>query len=401
VTTDAHVDEDRAQQLRDRLADQLDATGDLKTVGWRNAVRRVPRHVFLPRFYAWRDSAVGPTAWVPVTRESAGDEAWLTQVYENTTWTTQLDGSDASWHREGPQFGSPTSSSTLPGLLVMMLEHLDVRDGDRLLIVGTGTGYSTALASERLGDGRVVSVDVDPILVDHARRRLRQAGYVPAVVTGDGLAGHEHAAPYDRVIAFCSPTSIPVAWLKQTRPGAVVVTTLTGALGGYGLVRLTVGHDGGASGRLLPEPASFMPARSQANPQPIGLKERMGPSRGAPRPARTSPAILDDNAFRFTAQLALPGVMRFTVTDDDTMHTYLAHSDDGSWARLHGEGTAWLVEQGGPRTLWDELETAHDDWTAAGSPAPAAYLVSVTPGGGQHFQVDGAGLGFTLAPESS
>lgn len=185
------VDEVRAQQLRDRLADELAATGDLKTAGWRDAVRRVPRHVFLPRFYAWQDTDGGPTAWVPVTHESAGDDSWLTQVYENTTWTTQLDGNDASWEREGPQFGSPTSSSTLPGLLVMMLEHLDVADDDRLLIVGTGTGYSTALASERLGADHVVSIDVDPVLVNRARDRLRQAGHTPTVIAGDGLAGYE------------------------------------------------------------------------------------------------------------------------------------------------------------------------------------------------------------------
>lgn len=399
MTTATGIDEARAQELRDRLVAQLTAAGDLKTPGWQEAVRRVPRHVFLPRFYAWQDTDAGPTAWVPVTRESAGDEAWLSKVYENTTWTTQLDGDDASWEREGPQFGSPTSSSTLPGLLVMMLEHLDVADGDRLLIVGTGTGYSTALASERLGANQVVSVDVDLVLAERARARLQRAGYTPAVVAGDGLAGYETGAPYDRVIAFCSPTSIPSSWLAQVRPGAVIVTTITGALGAYGLIKLVVGDDGGATGHVLPDAASFMLARSQANPPPIGLKDRMGASHGAPQAARITPEALDDNAFRFTAQLALPHVMRYTVSENDTTYTYLAHHADGSWARVHGAGDTWLVEQGGVRALWDELHAVHGNWTAAGSPQPSAYTVAATAGGTQRIWADGAALDFVL-PQS-
>lgn len=392
----AGVNEARAQELRDCLVSQLSATGDLKSHGWRDAVRRVPRHVFLPRFYAWKDTDGGPTAWVPVSRESAGEDAWLTQVYENTTWTTQLDGSDASWEHDGPQLGSPTSSSTLPGLLVRMLERLDVADGDQLLIVGTGTGYSTALASERLGAGHVVSVDVDPVLADRARARLHHAGYPATVVAGDGLAGYEPRAPYDRVIAFCSPTSVPPAWVTQARPGAVIVTTLTGALGGYGLLRLTVGDDGAAAGRVLPDSASFMPARSQANPAPIGLKDRMGVTHGVPRPARIDPNVLDDNAFRFTAQLVLPGVMRFTVAEDETTYTHLAHQHDGSWARLHQLGDEWLVEQGGARALWDELEVVYDAWTAAGSPPPSTYTIAITSDGPQRIWIDGTDLDYVL-----
>ncbi|WP_157987785.1 ATP-grasp peptide maturase system methyltransferase [Jiangella endophytica] len=395
MTTETGAGEVRAQQLRDQLADQLAASGGVTTPGWRQAVRRVPRHEFLPRFYAWQDTDGGPTAWVPVTRESVGEEAWLTRVYENTTWTTQLDGSDASWEREGPQFGSPTSSSTLPGLLVMMLEHLDVADGDKLLIVGTGTGYSTALASERLGSNRVVSVDVDPLLADRARARLHRVGYSATVIAGDGLAGHEPGAPYDRVIAFCSPTSIPSAWLAQARPGAVVVTTLTGALGGYGLVKLTVDEAGGATGQVLPQAASFMLARSQTNPSPIRLRDRMGPSHGAPRSARITPRLLDDNAFRFTAQLAVPDVMRFTVIDDGTTYTHFAHRHDGSWARLQQKGDGWLVEQGGARALWTELEAIHDSWTEAGSPQPAAYAISAGADGSQRIWAGGTELGFT------
>lgn len=386
--TPAGVNEARAQELRDRLVGRLTATGDLKTQGWRDAVRRVPRHEFLPRFYAWQDTDGGPTAWVPVSRELSGEDAWLARVYENTTWTTQLDGSDASWEHDGPQVGSPTSSSTLPGLLVRMLERLDVTDGDQLLIVGAGTGYSTALASERLGGGHVVSVDVDPVLADRARARLHRAGYPATVVAGDGLAGYEPAAPYDRVIAFCSPTSVPPAWLTQARPGAVIVTTLTGALGGYGLLRLTVGDDGEAAGRVLPDSASFMPARSQANPAPIGLKDRMGVTHDVPRPARVAPDVLDDNSFRFAAQLALPGVMRFAVTEDETTYTQLAHHLDGSWARLHQLGDVWLVEQGGNRALWDEVEAIHDSWTADGAPPPSAYTVAIARDGTHRFRID-------------
>ena len=53
--------------------------------------------------------------------------------------------------------------------------------------------------------------------------------------------------------------------------------------------------------------------------------------------------------------------MRFTVTEDGTTHTYLAHHEDGSWARLH-KHYDWLVELGGHRSLWDQLEAVHEGW---------------------------------------
>ena len=78
------------------------------------------------------------------------------------------------------------SSSTKPDLVVRMLEILQVRDGHRVLEIGTGAGYNAALLTHRLGGARVCSVEVDGDLVALARRRLAAAGYYPTLVTGDG-----------------------------------------------------------------------------------------------------------------------------------------------------------------------------------------------------------------------
>ena len=114
MTTETGVDEGRAQQLRDRLADQLTATGDGKPPlaggGTTRTAARVPATVL--RLAGRRRR---PHRVVAGDRESAGEDAWLNRVYENTTWTAQLDGNDASWEREGPQLGGPTAHRPCPG----------------------------------------------------------------------------------------------------------------------------------------------------------------------------------------------------------------------------------------------------------------------------------------------
>ncbi|HSZ46113.1 MAG TPA: methyltransferase, partial [Streptosporangiaceae bacterium] len=98
---------------RRRLADELAGGGHLRSAAWRAAVEAVPREAFLAgRVY--RPVRSGPSWWEPVTPEQVGQDCWLDLAYQDVTWVTQLDGTDTA---VAPH-GTPTSSSTMPGLVV-------------------------------------------------------------------------------------------------------------------------------------------------------------------------------------------------------------------------------------------------------------------------------------------
>jgi protein-L-isoaspartate O-methyltransferase len=95
-----------------------------------------------------------------------------------------------------------------------------------VLEIGTGTGWNAALLCKRVGKrGRVVSIEVDPLIAQAAWSALARAGYSPLVITADGVDGHPDGAPYDRVLATAAVREIvPRAWLGQTRPDGIIVT---------------------------------------------------------------------------------------------------------------------------------------------------------------------------------
>ena len=201
-----------------RLADQLEADGVLRDPAWREAVAAVPRHVFVP-------SAVEQDpltcAWTPIDVSSP---AGLDRVYSSETLVTTL--ADRGADQEA------ISSSTKPDLMILMLEALDVHDGHRVLEIGTGTGYNTALLCARLGDPRVFSVDIDSALVDRACERLARTGFHPTLAAADGVDGLPEHAPYDRIIATCSVPAVPWAWAEQLTEDGLVLVDVNAAFGG-------------------------------------------------------------------------------------------------------------------------------------------------------------------------
>ncbi|OKI67672.1 methyltransferase domain-containing protein [Streptomyces sp. MJM1172] len=229
---------------------ELAAAGVLVDPAWRAAFEGVPRHAFVP--YFWTGRGAGHERLWGEDPDPEQRARWLRGVYTDTPLATRL------------RDGELVSSSSQPSLMAKMLNALDVRDGHRVLEIGTGTGYNAALLCHRLGDDLVTTVDLEEEITESARTHLAALGYRPTVVTGDGARGCPSRAPFDRILVTCTLPRIPPAWLGQCRPGARVLAPLS-----TGLIALTVRDAELAEGRFLHTSAYFVPLRgATAAPPP-------------------------------------------------------------------------------------------------------------------------------------
>lgn len=187
----ANTERHDAFTLRQTLVDELKRKGLITTPPVEAAFQAVPRHLFVPG--------------VPL------EEAYTDRAIVNK----RLDG---KW----------VSSSSQPAIMAIMLEQLGLEPGQKVLEIGTGTGYNAALIAHLVGEtGRVVTIDIDEDIVAGAHERLAAAGLDRVeVICADGGYGYAEAAPYDRIILTVGAWDITPAWWEQLKPDGRLVLPL-------------------------------------------------------------------------------------------------------------------------------------------------------------------------------
>ncbi len=111
-----------------------------------------------------------------------------------------------------------------PSMIAIMLEEASLRTGERVLEIGTGSGYHAALLACLVGPENVVSVERIPELAAWGRLNLDRTGFgAVTVVTGDGTLGDPAHAPYDCILATAGAPHLPRTWSDQLRPGGRIL----------------------------------------------------------------------------------------------------------------------------------------------------------------------------------
>ncbi|MDH3278991.1 MAG: protein-L-isoaspartate(D-aspartate) O-methyltransferase [Nitrosopumilus sp.] len=111
-----------------------------------------------------------------------------------------------------------------PAVVSRMTEWLDVKQGQKVLEIGTGSGWQTAILSYLVGQGTVYSVEIKPELVKFAQENLEKLGINNVnMILSDGSIGYSKASPYDRIMITAACTEIPLPLLDQLADGGLLI----------------------------------------------------------------------------------------------------------------------------------------------------------------------------------
>jgi protein-L-isoaspartate(D-aspartate) O-methyltransferase len=167
-------DGERRRMVNDQLR-----TRDIRNDRVLNAMLKVPRHLFVPE----------------TERDRAYHDAPVPIGYGQTI--------------------------SQPYIVAFMTQALDVQPGDRVLEIGTGSGYQAAVLGELTNE--VYSIEIVAPLADRARETLRTLGYRNIQIrTGNGYLGWPEHAPYDRIIVTAAPDEVPPVLVQQLKVGGLM-----------------------------------------------------------------------------------------------------------------------------------------------------------------------------------
>ena len=146
-----------------------------------------------------------------------------------------------------------------PFIVAFMTEKLDPKPADRVLEIGTGSGYQAAVLAELGAD--VYSIEIVEPLARRAARSLRRAGYTGVHLRiGDGYVGWPEAAPFDAIVVTAAPPRVPEPLRQQRRVGGRLVIPVGDVL--QELIVITRTRDGFEERQVLP--VRFVPMTGEA-----------------------------------------------------------------------------------------------------------------------------------------
>ena len=154
-------------------------------------------------------------------------------------------------YEDGPLPIGHGQTISQPYIVAFMTEALDPRPRDRVLEIGTGSGYQAAVLSALVAE--VYSVELVEPLAARAAADLERLGFRNVRVRcGDGHLGWPEAAPFDAIIVTCAPEQVPAALVRQLKAGGRMIIPVGSQWGPQELYRLRKGPKGIDRRSLLP-----------------------------------------------------------------------------------------------------------------------------------------------------
>ena len=168
-----------------------------------------------------------------------------------------------------------------PYIVAAMAEAAEISPGDRVLEIGTGSGYGAAVLSRIAGE--VWTIERHCPLADEARRRLERVGYDNVhVICGDGTLGWPEAAPYDAIVVTAGGPQVPAALLEQLAEGGRLVIPVGPETRGQSLLRVT--RHGEEFREVNLGPVRFVPLIGEQGWVEPGAEPLFGPTPIVPPP---------------------------------------------------------------------------------------------------------------------
>src|SRR5262245_53801834 len=152
-----------------------------------------------------------------------------------------------------------------PFIVALMTDVMDVKPTDRVLEVGTGSGYQAAVLAELAA--MVYTIEIVEVLGREAAERVENLGYRNIVTrVGDGYQGWPEHAPFDAIMVTAAPREVPQPLIDQLRPGGKLVVPVGGQLAGQTLLIVEKQADGRIVRRNVLA-VRFVPLRDKAGKQ--------------------------------------------------------------------------------------------------------------------------------------